>query len=138
MVGPSVSAWLMIVLSRFERGCHWGFPNAGPGRADVLCGLTNVVGCQTFCFSLPGCFVVNYTNGAPGSIEPLRCGGLSASLHRGAGVANQVVFNVGAGQRARDQTTYQQTDARHQQWILFDRLEDRLSRAFREIGRLVA
>src|SRR5580693_8332213 len=141
MVGPSVSAWLMIVLMivlyRFEGGRHRSFRNAPYPLSDILCGLSYAVGRKAFLLSLPGCFVDDFTDDVRSGVETLRCGGLGESLHRGAGVANQIILNVGAGQRARDQTADQQADARNQQWILFDRLEDRLSRAFGEIGCLV-
>src|ERR1700730_3093984 len=130
MVGPSVSAWLMIVLCRFESGRHRSLRNAPHPLSDALCGLAYAVGRKAFLLSPPGRFVDDFTDGVLSGVETLRCGGLGASLRGSAGAANQVILDVGAGQRARDQTTDQQADARHQQWILFDRLEDRLSRAF--------
>src|SRR5438046_10688297 len=102
MVSLSVSAWLMIVLSRFESGRHRGFRNAPHPLSDVLCGLAYALGRQTFCFSLAGCFVVNFTDGVPGSVQTLRCGSLSAPLHRSAGVANPLILDVGPGQRGPD------------------------------------
>src|ERR1700737_2610969 len=134
MVGPSLSAWLMIVMCRFESGRHRSFRNAPHPLSDGLCGLVYAVGRKAFLLSLPGRFVDDFTDGVLSGVETLRCGGLSASLHRSAGAANQVILDVGAGQPTRDQTADQQADAGHQQWILFDRLKDRFSRAFGEIG----
>jgi len=111
----------MIVLCRFESGRYRNFRNTPHPLSDVLCGLTYAVGRKAFLLSPPGRFVDDFTDGVLSGVETLRCGGLAASLHRGAGVANQVILDLGAGQRARDQTADQQADARHQQWILFDR-----------------
>src|SRR3981081_1375021 len=97
MVGPSVSVWLMIVLCRFESGRHRAFSNAAHALPDILRGLADTVRRQTFCFSLPGRLGVNFTDGVPGRVETLRCGGLSTSLHCGAGAANQVILDVGTG-----------------------------------------
>ena len=134
MVGPSLSAWLMIVMCRFESGRHRSLRNAPHPLSDVLCGLAYAVGRKAFLLSLPGRFVDDFTDGVLGGLKALRCGVLSTSLYCGAGVANEVILDVGAGQRARDQTADQQAYARHQQWILFDRFEQRLSRTFGEIG----
>src|ERR1700736_2917913 len=107
MVGPSVSAWLMIVLCRFESGRHRSLRNAPHPLSDVLCGIAYAAGRKTFLLGLPGRVVDDFADGVLGGLETLRCGGLSTSLHRGAGVANEVILNVGAGQHARDQTAHQ-------------------------------
>src|ERR1700687_2585041 len=114
MVGPSVSAWLMIVSCRFESGRHRSLRNAPHPLSDVQCGFAYAVGRKAFLLSLPGRFVDDFTDGVLSGLKTLRCGVLSTSLHCGAGLANEISLDVGTGQRARDQTADQQSDARHQ------------------------
>src|SRR6266436_7864796 len=74
MVGPSVSAWLMIVLCRFESGRYRSFRNAPHPLSDVLCGLTYALGRKAFLLSAPGRFVDDFTDGVLSGVETLRCG----------------------------------------------------------------
>ena len=103
---------------RLERRGYRALRNAAHALADVLRGIAYAIGRQPFRFRLQGRFVVDFSDGVFGNVETLRCGVLSAPLHRGAGVADQAILNVGAGKRAGDQTPDQQTYAGHQQRIL--------------------
>jgi hypothetical protein len=97
MVSLSVIAWLMIFLSGLEGSRYSAFRNATHALAEVLCGFAHALGRQTFRFGLLGCFIDDFTDGILSGGETLGCSGLSPSLHRSAGIANQVILNVGTG-----------------------------------------
>src|SRR5260370_8500889 len=82
MVGPSLSAWLMIVSCRFESGRHRSLRNAPHPLSDVQCGLAYAVGRKAFLLSLPGRFVDYFTDGGLTVLKTLQCALLRTPLPR--------------------------------------------------------
>jgi hypothetical protein len=97
MVDLSVIAWLMIFVFWLEGSRYSALRNATHTLAEVLCSFADALGRQTFRFGLLGCFIDDFTDGILSGVETLGCSGLSPSLDRSAGIANQVILNVGTG-----------------------------------------
>src|ERR1700730_1622110 len=98
MVVASLDIRLMIFFRGFESGRHRAFRHAAHALAHVLRGFSYSVGRQTLRFGLPGGLVIHFAGGVPGLVKTLRGGGLGTSLHRLAGVADEVILDLGAGQ----------------------------------------
>src|ERR1700680_2095378 len=97
MVVPSLGVWL-VAFFWLESRCYGAFRHAAHALAHVLRGFSDAVGRQTFPFSLPCRLVIHFADGVPGCVKTLRRGGLRTSLHRLAGVADEVILDVRTGQ----------------------------------------
>src|SRR5258708_7392807 len=96
-VGLMLGVWLMSFLGRFESSRDRAFGNAAHALAEVLRGPGHAVGRQAFRFSLAGGFVVDFADRVFGGVETLRCGSLGTALQHSAGVADQLILDVGTG-----------------------------------------